>query len=63
MPFDPELARWLVDGLRDGGSDVAALRLLPPKERKHLVRHLIGLAMEELVTVKVAWKERAGRAG
>lgn len=61
LPFDPGLAKLLVEGLRDGGSDVAALRLLPAKERRHLVRHLIGLAMEELVTVKVARKERAGR--
>jgi hypothetical protein len=60
LPFDPELAKWLVDGLRDGGSDVAALRLLPAKERKHLVRHLIGLAMEKPAMVKAAWKEKVG---
>lgn len=62
LPFDPGLAKLLVDGLRDGGSDIAALRPLPAKERRYLVRHLIGLAMEELVTVRMARKERAGRA-
>ena len=61
LPFDPQLARWLVDGMRAGRSDLAALRLLPAKERRHLVRHLIGLALEGAAIVKVP--SRAREAG
>jgi hypothetical protein len=51
LAFAPELAAFFLRGV---GGGLADLRLLPPKERKHLARHLIGLAMDGLRMVPLA---------
>ena len=51
LAFDRELAAFFLRGV---GGGLADLRLLPRRERKHLARHLIGLAMDGLGMVTPA---------
>ena len=62
LAFDPELATWILEGVGAGSGDLATLRLIARKQRKHMARTIIALAMEDPALVKVAWRENvAGR--
>lgn len=63
LPFDPELAKLFLDGVRGGMNDLASLRLVAHEQRKHIAKNLIALALEEPAMVKVAWKEKVTEEG
>jgi hypothetical protein len=63
LTFDPELAKWFLEGLGKGSEDIGSLASLPAKERKLLARHLIALALEDPGMVKVGWRGKVEDGG
>lgn len=60
LPFDSELAKPFLDGVRGGVGDLAGLRLLAHERRRHVVKNLIALPLEEPAMVTSRGRREAG---